>query len=182
MLQSDGASCSNIPEGILDHLLEHFTVYSCLDSFDQPMATKTVRNSVHISCMPYLYATAFSTPTNSRLQAGWWISISRSSLDLPVSMGVSPQLKTLLTFRLENQITPFNFTTPDHETIYAWHVMPLGLYAKHEAEIIQRPAGCVEDITKTKAFKLLRDDPDSRLIINCEKSHNYQWLDTTNMI
>ncbi|TVY55881.1 Monoacylglycerol lipase ABHD12 [Lachnellula suecica] len=66
----------------------------------------------------------------------------------------------------KNQITPFNFTTPDHETIYAWHVMPLGLYAKHESEILQQPSGFADDITQTKAFQLLRDDPDSRLIIN----------------
>ncbi|RDL31158.1 Glycylpeptide N-tetradecanoyltransferase [Venustampulla echinocandica] len=66
----------------------------------------------------------------------------------------------------ENQITPFNFTTPDHETIYAWHVMPLGLYAKHEAEILRQPSGCAEDITQTKAFRLLQDDPESRLVIN----------------
>lgn len=46
--------------------------------------------------------------------------------------------------------------------------MPMGLYAKHESEILKQPSGCAEDITKTKAFKLLRDDPDSRLIINCE--------------
>ncbi|PMD52445.1 alpha/beta-hydrolase [Hyaloscypha bicolor E] len=66
----------------------------------------------------------------------------------------------------KNQITPFNFSTPDGETIYAWHVMPLGLYAKYESEILQQPSGCAEDITKTKAFRLLRDNPDSRLIIN----------------
>merc|ERR1711939_501181 len=66
----------------------------------------------------------------------------------------------------KNQITPFNFSTPDGETIYAWHVMPLGLYAKHEYEILQQPSGCAEDITKTKAFQLLKNDPDARLIIN----------------
>ncbi|EHL01817.1 hypothetical protein M7I_2170 [Glarea lozoyensis 74030] len=44
--------------------------------------------------------------------------------------------------------------------------MPLALYAKHESEIIAQPSGCAEDITKTKAFRLLRDDPDARLIIN----------------
>ena len=70
----------------------------------------------------------------------------------------------------ENQVTPFNFTTPDHEIIYAWHVMPLGLYAKHEAQILQQPPGCADDITKTMAFQLLRDDPDSKLIINCGHS------------
>lgn len=73
----------------------------------------------------------------------------------------------VLTVILENQVTPFNYTTPDHETIYAWHVMPLNLYARHEFDILQQPAGCAKDITKTKAFQLLRDDPESRLIISC---------------
>ncbi|KAF4631840.1 hypothetical protein G7Y89_g6291 [Cudoniella acicularis] len=66
----------------------------------------------------------------------------------------------------ENQVTPFNFTTPDHETIYAWHVLPLGLYAKHESEILKQPSGCAEDMTQTTAFRLLRDDPEALLIIN----------------
>ena len=52
--------------------------------------------------------------------------------------------------------------------LYAWHVLPLGLYAKHESELLQQPSGLVEDVTATKAFQLLKDDPDSRLIINCE--------------
>lgn len=68
----------------------------------------------------------------------------------------------------DNQITPFNFTTPDDETLYAWHVMPLGLYAKHEEEMLQQPSGLAEDITKTKAFDLLTADPQARLIISCE--------------
>ncbi|KFY03369.1 hypothetical protein O988_01528 [Pseudogymnoascus sp. VKM F-3808] len=66
----------------------------------------------------------------------------------------------------DNQITPFNFTTPDDETLYAWHVMPLGLYAKHEEEMLQQPSGLAEDITKTKAFDLLTADPQARLIIS----------------
>ncbi|KFY67166.1 hypothetical protein V496_01740 [Pseudogymnoascus sp. VKM F-4515 (FW-2607)] len=66
----------------------------------------------------------------------------------------------------KNQITPFNFTTPDGETLYAWHVMPLGLYAKHEEEIIKQPSGLAEDIRDTKAFDLLRSDPQARLIIS----------------
>jgi hypothetical protein len=78
-----------------------------------------------------------------------------------------PFTDSSLTFDSENQVTPFNFTTPDHETIYAWHVMPLWQYAKHEAEIIQQTPGCADDVTKTKAFQLLRDDEDSKLIINC---------------
>jgi len=85
-----------------------------------------------------------------KLHTAWWVDINK-----PEQFGFA-----------KNQITPFNFTTPDHETIYAWHVMPLGLYAKHESEILRQPSGCAEDITKTKAFELLRVDPQSRLIIN----------------
>ncbi|KAB8290560.1 hypothetical protein EYC80_010985 [Monilinia laxa] len=66
----------------------------------------------------------------------------------------------------KNQVSPFNFTTPDGETLYAWHIIPLGLYAKHESEILRQPSGFVDDISLTKGFELLRDDPDARLIIN----------------
>ncbi|RDW75831.1 alpha hydrolase-13 [Coleophoma crateriformis] len=85
-----------------------------------------------------------------KLHTAWWVDINK-----PEQFGFA-----------KNQITPFNFTTPDLETIYAWHVMPLGLYAKHEEELLQQPSGFAEDVTKTKAFQLLRDDPESRLIIN----------------
>lgn len=46
--------------------------------------------------------------------------------------------------------------------------MPLGLYAKHESEMLQESSGCAEDVTKTKAFELLVRDPEARLIINCK--------------
>ncbi|KAH8594701.1 Alpha/Beta hydrolase protein [Bisporella sp. PMI_857] len=65
----------------------------------------------------------------------------------------------------KNQITPFRFTTPDHEDIYAWHVLPLAVYVKHESGLLQEPSGFVKDITERKAFKILRDDPSSHLII-----------------
>lgn len=67
-----------------------------------------------------------------------------------------------------NQVSSFNLSTPDGETIYAWHVLPLGLYAKHEEEILQQEPGPVEDITTTTGFRLLSRDPEARLIINCK--------------
>jgi len=76
-----------------------------------------------------------------------------------------------LIWSTENQITPFNLTTPDNEVLYAWHVLPLGLYAKNEPTLLREPSGCAVDITKTAAFALLRDDPEARLIISCEFSH-----------
>ena len=30
---------------------------------------------------------------------------------------------------LRNQVTPFSIATADGETLHAWHVLPLGLYA-----------------------------------------------------
>ncbi|KAI9841595.1 MAG: hypothetical protein M1837_000502 [Sclerophora amabilis] len=66
----------------------------------------------------------------------------------------------------KNQITPFKIPTPDGESLYAWHILPLGLYAQHEASLLQRPEGEVEDMTKTEAFELLSKDPESRLVIS----------------
>ncbi|KAJ9657684.1 hypothetical protein H2201_008090 [Coniosporium apollinis] len=67
---------------------------------------------------------------------------------------------------LKNQVTPFNITTPDGETLYSWHILPLSVYAKHEAEVLSQPSGPVSDFKHTTAFKLLTSDPESRLIIN----------------
>ncbi|KAA6410151.1 MAG: alpha beta-Hydrolase [Lasallia pustulata] len=67
---------------------------------------------------------------------------------------------------LKNQIQPFNIATPDGEVLYAWHVLPLRLYAKHEAALVQGPAGPPDDVTQTVAFKLLATDPESRLVVN----------------
>lgn len=48
--------------------------------------------------------------------------------------------------------------------------MPLGLYAKHETKLLLESSGCAEDITKTTAFKLMTENPDSKIIIN--RKHN----------
>ncbi|KAH8669625.1 Alpha/Beta hydrolase protein [Tricladium varicosporioides] len=112
-------------------------------------------------CGVSLYILALVALTNPWLQRhvlyahklqspAWWSDINK-----PEQFGFA-----------KNQITPFNFTTPDRETIYAWHVMPLGLYAKHESEILKQPSGCAEDISRMTTFRLLRDTPNSLLIIN----------------
>ena len=58
-----------------------------------------------------------------------------------------------------HQVTPFHLQTPDGETLHAWHLLPLDVYAQHDAVITaeQRPDGMVEDFTRSTAFKLLRD-------------------------
>ncbi|EON97082.1 putative abhydrolase domain-containing protein [Phaeoacremonium minimum UCRPA7] len=55
--------------------------------------------------------------------------------------------------------------TPDGESIYAWHVLPLPVYAKNEDLLIKQPSARTQDFVKTEAFKLLKDDPQSRLIL-----------------
>ncbi|KAK3317818.1 Alpha/Beta hydrolase protein [Cercophora scortea] len=65
----------------------------------------------------------------------------------------------------KNQVTPFSLTTVDNQTLYAWHILPLPLYAQHEDTLAAQPSGFCGDITQTENFKLLRDDPTSHLII-----------------
>ncbi|KAI0007754.1 alpha/beta-hydrolase [Xylariaceae sp. FL0662B] len=64
-----------------------------------------------------------------------------------------------------NQVTPFSLTTIDEETIYAWHILPLPAYLRHEDKLQIQPAGFSHDITKTESFKVLRDDPEARLVV-----------------
>lgn len=73
----------------------------------------------------------------------------------------------MLTSYTGNQVTPFGIATSDNETLYAWHVLPLGLYAKHENELLNQSPGFAEDVTNTTAFQLLRNDPESKLVISC---------------
>jgi len=63
---------------------------------------------------------------------------------------------------LRNQATPFSLKTSDGERLYAWHILPVELYRKHESSLLAEPSGFVSDITSTFAFQLLRDDPDAR--------------------
>ncbi|KAK5170609.1 uncharacterized protein LTR77_005198 [Saxophila tyrrhenica] len=67
---------------------------------------------------------------------------------------------------LHNQVTPFNIQSGNSENLYAWHVLPVGLYRMHEEELLVEPAGLVKDFTSRPAFRLLRDDPESLLVIH----------------
>jgi abhydrolase domain-containing protein 12 len=70
----------------------------------------------------------------------------------------------LLLTQAENQVTPFHIRTNDNECLFAWLVAPLGVYAKHAAEFITEQPG-VDDIEEKLTFKLLREDPEARLLI-----------------
>ncbi|MCJ1273658.1 hypothetical protein MMC21_001451 [Puttea exsequens] len=66
---------------------------------------------------------------------------------------------------LHNQVTAFHVKTPDHETLYAWHILPIGVYARNQKDLSNQPAAFAEDVISTLAFQLLRDDPNAGLVI-----------------
>ena len=63
---------------------------------------------------------------------------------------------------------PFNITTKDQQSLYAWLVIPIRVYSKHEAEIVKDPSGIALDVRKRLGFNLLANDPESRLVIYCK--------------
>ncbi|KAI9767133.1 MAG: hypothetical protein M1840_005922 [Geoglossum simile] len=65
----------------------------------------------------------------------------------------------------KNQTSPFSVRTPDGEKLYAWHILPLAVYAKNEQLLVGQAPGYTEDYTATESFKLLVNDPESRLVI-----------------
>ncbi|KAE9378785.1 alpha/beta-hydrolase [Stipitochalara longipes BDJ] len=67
---------------------------------------------------------------------------------------------------MRNQVTPFFLESSDGEKLYAWHILPVELYRKHEIALLEEPVGFVSDVTSRSAFKLLRDDPKARLILH----------------
>lgn len=68
-------------------------------------------------------------------------------------------------------MTPFTITTPDGQTLYAWHVLPVDVYIRNSKALveIERPQGPVKDFTKTLPFELLlSSSTPARVVINCE--------------
>lgn len=61
----------------------------------------------------------------------------------------------------------FRIRTPDGESLWGWHVLPLVLYAENERALIGQRFEA-EDYEKSWAFKFLTEDPESRLIIYCK--------------
>ncbi|AEO63602.1 uncharacterized protein THITE_2109089, partial [Thermothielavioides terrestris NRRL 8126] len=68
-----------------------------------------------------------------------------------------------------HQVTPFHIQTSDGERLHAWHILPLGVYLANEAALLaQRPgAGVVDQFEKTLNFRLLRENPNARLVLYC---------------
>ncbi|KAL1965911.1 hypothetical protein VTN77DRAFT_5044 [Rasamsonia byssochlamydoides] len=68
---------------------------------------------------------------------------------------------------LRTQVQPFHLVTPDNETLYGWHILPLHLCREHEELLNDHWSyGPAEDYTKTVAFKLLAEDPNARVVVN----------------
>lgn len=68
----------------------------------------------------------------------------------------------------ENQVTPFSLPTVDGVSLYLWHVLPLALYTRHEAVLSQSSRVSLDEYALSSAFKLLKEDPEARLILSCE--------------
>ena len=85
-----------------------------------------------------------------KLQMTWF-----KNLDVPESFGF-----------LRGQTTPFSIKSTSGRMLYAWHIVPLGLYHQHESTLSAEPSGYTSDITSRFAFKLLQDDPEARLVIH----------------
>jgi abhydrolase domain-containing protein 12 len=68
-------------------------------------------------------------------------------------------------------VTPFTIPTPDGQTLYAWHILPIDTYLRNEEALssVEPPKGPVEDFTQTLSFKLLASTSSpARVVINCE--------------
>lgn len=46
--------------------------------------------------------------------------------------------------------------------------MPLPLYLQNEAAVAAQTPGFSEDFTLTESFRLLKNDPEARLVIYCK--------------
>lgn len=85
-----------------------------------------------------------------KIQMTWF-----KDLDVPEQFGF-----------LRGQTTPFAIRSPTAGMLYAWHILPLGLYRQHEPALAAEPPGFAPDIMSRLAFNLLRDDPDAHLVIH----------------
>src|SRR2546421_10657395 len=70
---------------------------------------------------------------------------------------------------LPHQVQPFSITTPDKETIYAWHILPLHLYHEHQEALVgQNSFGLKpsQSVIDPVAFKPLSNDSNAHVVLN----------------
>jgi abhydrolase domain-containing protein 12 len=61
-------------------------------------------------------------------------------------------------------VAPFRIPTKDGERLFAWLVTPLGVYSRHVQAFVEETPS-YDDIERKQAFKLLKEDPEARLVI-----------------
>lgn len=71
----------------------------------------------------------------------------------------------------KNQVTPFSLDTPDGETLYAWHILPLDVYSYYQGNIIKAGETNNPEYIRNVALEILRIDPDARVVVNCMLFH-----------
>lgn len=66
-----------------------------------------------------------------------------------------------------HQATPFYIPTSDGEKLHAWHVLPIGAYLANEDALLAQGSdvGPVEQFNETLNFRLIKDNPDARLVL-----------------
>lgn len=52
--------------------------------------------------------------------------------------------------------------------MYLWHILPLAVYTDHESALSQASAVPLDKYTSSNAFRLLKEDPEARLILSCK--------------
>lgn len=68
----------------------------------------------------------------------------------------------------ENQVTPFTLDAPGGVTLYLWHILPLATYTSNESTLSQTNRKALDEYTSSDAFRLLKEDPEARLILSCK--------------
>ena len=99
----------------------------------------------------------------------WWHDPSRPEQFGFLSTASNLSVVITILTETENQVQQFVIKTPDGEVLSGWHILPLTLYAENERALIGQDFKA-EDYEKSRAFKLLAEDAESRLIIYCKQS------------
>lgn len=125
-------------------MIYHLTKYASLST--------AVLVGLYASLLGLLMTSFFQTHVVylHKIQMTWF-----KNLDVPESFGF-----------LRNQVTPFSIRPSPGGTLYAWHILPIELYRQHESALTAEAPGFVLDIKSRLSFKLLRDDPDARLVLH----------------
>ncbi|KAL6712664.1 hypothetical protein ACN47E_000541 [Coniothyrium glycines] len=100
-------------------------------------------------CVPWVQRNALYA---HKFQTGLWGNVS-----VPEEFGFA-----------KGQVQPFWLETSDKERLFCWHVLPLDVYLENELELATAAASgeVVEELKGTVGEKLLRRDPESRVVVN----------------